>query len=72
MSQRHGTVQDKLTVYLARVGNRAWWAVAAIVLLIAVVIILDGAAGPLLIWAIQLGVLGLVVYVAVRLALRHG
>lgn len=54
-----------------RVGNRVWWAAAATVLLIALFSILGGAAGVLVIWALQLSVIGLVVYVAVRLALRH-
>lgn len=71
MNRDENTPQERLSLYLMRVGNRVWWAAAATVLLIALFSILGGAAGVLVIWALQLSVIGLVVYVAVRLALRH-
>jgi hypothetical protein len=64
-------LHERLTAYFARVGNRAWWALAAMVLVVALFALVGGAAGPIVILAIQLSVIGLVVYIAVRLALRH-
>lgn len=71
MQHDEHTPYDRLMAYLRQVGHRAWWAAAALVVVVALFAVLGDASGVLVVIAIQLTVLALVVYFAVRLALRH-